>query len=131
MELAVTGAADRLRECERLIEVERKLPAILQGDVEPANAAECLQWAELCRYKGYHTAAAYYNSSAFRAEPKLAEDFANGYRYGAACDAVLAAAGKSEDAQQLPNTVRLMLRRQALLWLRATLAQVAKLSAAE
>jgi hypothetical protein len=45
-----------------------------------------------------------------------------GHRYNAACSAALAAAGKREDAQHLPDKVRLMLRRQALGWLRADLA---------
>jgi hypothetical protein len=43
-------------------------------------------------------------------------------RYDAACSTVLASAGQGEDAKNLPDKVQLMLRRQALTWLRADLA---------
>src|SRR5262249_51231797 len=49
-------------------------------------------------------------------------------RYNAACSAVLAAAGQADDARQLPDKVVVLLRRQALGWLRADLALYAKLA---
>jgi hypothetical protein len=41
---------------------------------------------------------------------------------------VLAAAGQGEDARNLPDKTRLMLRRQALAWLREDLAAYTKLA---
>jgi serine/threonine-protein kinase len=121
----------KLQECERLAAADENLPAILSGQAEPANAAERLALGQLCQqYKHQHTAAARFYADAFAADPKLAESIGPGqqHRYNAACSAALAAAGQGEDAGNLPDKVRLMLRRQALGWLRADLAPYAKLA---
>jgi hypothetical protein len=67
-------------------------------------------------------------ADAFAADPELADDLGSGQRYSAACYAALAAAGQGEDAGNLPDKVRLMLRRQALAWLREDLTACAKLT---
>src|SRR5262249_11160773 len=61
-------------------------------------------------------------AGAFTAEPRLAADFREEHRYNAACGAALAAAGQAEDAWRLPDKVVVMLRRQALAWMRDDLA---------
>jgi tetratricopeptide (TPR) repeat protein len=66
-------------------------------------------------------------ADAFADQPKLSHDLTNQHRYFAARRAVLAAVGQAADAHQVPDKVRLPLRRQALQWLRADLAQYAKL----
>jgi serine/threonine-protein kinase len=116
--------------CERLIELESKLPAILRGEAEPANAVEGLTLADLCRqpYKRLHAAAFRFAADAFATDPKLAADLQRQHRYNAACSAALAAAGQGEDARLLPDKVAFRLRRQALDWLKDDLAAYAKVA---
>jgi tetratricopeptide (TPR) repeat protein len=122
-------AFQQLQQCERLAAVDQKLAGVLGGQAEPANAAEQLTLAELCqRYRNQHAAAVRFYADAFAAEPKLANDLQQQPRYNAACSAALVAAGQREDAKHLPDKERLMLRRQALAWLRADLALWAKLA---
>ncbi len=107
----------RLQRCEQLLAADQKLPAILRGEPEPTDAAECLALALLCQFhKHRNAAAARYYADAFFADPKLAVDLDQQHRYNAACSAVLAAAGQGDDAKDLPDKVQLMLRRQALRW---------------
>jgi hypothetical protein len=108
------------------------LAALLRGDAEATGAAECLELASLCQLpcKQLHTAATRFAADAFSADAKLAEDLAQAHRYNAACSAALAAAGQADDAKHLPDKVQLMLRRQALAWLRADLAAYWKLARA-
>jgi serine/threonine-protein kinase len=121
---------DRVRKCERLIELDQKLPGILRGETQPSGPAESLQLAELCQIpaKRLYTTASRLYADAFAANPKLADDVNQPFRYNAACSACLAASGKGEDARLLPDKVVVMLRRQALGWLRADLALYAKLA---
>jgi hypothetical protein len=111
------------RECERLVELDRELPAILQGAAVPESQAERLEFARLCqRYKRLPVTATRFYAAAFAEDPNAAEDQDKGYQYDAACAAVRGAAGQGEDARSLPDKVALMLRRQGLAWLRAELA---------
>jgi tetratricopeptide (TPR) repeat protein/serine/threonine protein kinase len=119
-------SAQRVRDCERLLELDGKLPAILQGNKKPASPAECIELAGLCSLKRLHRAAARFYEEAFDAQPKLADGVFAPNRYGAACAAALAAAGQGEDAARLDDTERARLRKQALDWLRADLVEYAK-----
>jgi tetratricopeptide (TPR) repeat protein len=120
-----------VRRCERLVELNRKLTAILRGDAEPTNTAERIEFATLCRYKRLYAAATRLSADAFAADPKLAEDWSGGKRYDAACCAALAAAGQGNDAKLLPDKVTLMLRRQALRWLHADLVRYREIVAGD
>jgi serine/threonine-protein kinase len=112
-----------VHETERLVAAEQKLPAILSGEISPADAGEQLVLAELCQiYKKRYTAAARFYAAALVAEPSLALDASSGRRYNAACAAVQAAAGRGVDAGALDDMERMELRRQALAWLQADLA---------
>jgi serine/threonine-protein kinase len=113
-----------VRQGERLVELDRKVPALLKGDAQPTSAAERLELASLCQRpcKSLHAAAARFYAAAFAAEPKLADDLSKQYRYNAACSAVLAGVGQAADATQLDAPARSRLRQQALDWLRADLA---------
>src|SRR5262249_14944140 len=112
-----------VKECQRLLDLEARLPALLRGNDRPASAAESLDLARLCqRYKQRYAAAARFYAEAFADQPRLAEDPQNGHRYNAACAAALAAAGRGQDAGPLDDRGRARLRRQALDWLRADLA---------
>jgi hypothetical protein len=74
----------------------------------------------------FATAAARFYADAFAGDPKLALDLRQPHRYNAACSAALAAAGQSEDAKNVPDKARPMLRRQSLAWLRDDLVAAAK-----
>jgi hypothetical protein len=114
-----TLIAEYARHCD----LDGRLSAVLADKQKPKDAFEMLEFAEVCRYKRLHVAASRLSADAFVADPKLAEDLDKYYRYGAACSAVLAAAGQAEDAQRLTDEVKCMLRGQALGWLRADLVR--------
>jgi serine/threonine-protein kinase len=118
-----------LQECERLIALEEKLFAVLEGRDNPRDNAERLALARLClEHKKLFAAAARFYSEAFAAQPDLADDMQAGHRYNAACVAALAAAGQGQDAAKLDDKERFRLRKQALDWLRADLARWTKLA---
>ena len=81
-----------------MIALDKKLPAILKGETQPADAAEQVSFAKLCTLKNRHADAARFYADAFAAKPALADDAANRHRYNAACASALAAAGQGEDA---------------------------------
>jgi tetratricopeptide (TPR) repeat protein len=112
---------EKLELCERLLALDARLPALLQGK-ERSAAAEQLDLARLCRDYGRPQAAAGLYAAAFASRPALADDLETGDRYHAACAAARAAAGEGPDGPQ-----RAGLRRQALAWLRADLALRARL----
>jgi tetratricopeptide (TPR) repeat protein len=112
-----------VREAERLVRLDARLSTVLSGDAQPADAAERLQLAWLCRqpYKQLYAAAARFAADAFAAEPRRADDLRAGHRYNAACAAAQAGGGRGQDAGRLAEPERARLRRQALDWLRADL----------
>jgi hypothetical protein len=120
--------ADRLRECERMLELEGKLPGVLAGTEPVANAEERTEYAMLCYSKRLFATSARFYEQAFAEQPKLAEDFEHPHRYRAACSAALAGCGQGEDssAPALDDSERRRLRQQALGWLRADLARNAE-----
>jgi serine/threonine-protein kinase len=121
------GVTQQLRQCEQWQKLDAKLPAILNGDIKPADIGEQLALAQLCQQlKKRYAAAARFFACAFTANPKLADDLRRQHRYNAACAAALAAAGQGEDATPLDDKERARWRRQALAWLRADLALWAK-----
>jgi eukaryotic-like serine/threonine-protein kinase len=116
-----------VKQCKRFIKLNARLPAILKGQDKPADAAERLELAELCHYKGLHVSSVRLYTEAFDADAKLAGDFQNVHRWRAACSAALAAAGQGKEAAKLDEEGQARLRRRALEWLRADLvARVAK-----
>jgi serine/threonine-protein kinase len=118
-----------VRKAESLVELEKKLAAILQGQSSPANPSEALALALMCQqHKKRYAAAARLYAVAFAAEPKLAADLNQQHRYNAACSAALAAAGQGSVTHLLPDKVVTMFRRWALDWLRADLTAYAKLA---
>jgi tetratricopeptide (TPR) repeat protein len=117
----LSASAQWVRECERLIDLEGRLPGFLEGKTAPASPAERIELAELCTLKRLHRAAARLYEGAFAADPKLLDDLGAAHRYNAACAAALAGCGQGQDADQLDGKERARLRRQALDWLRADL----------
>jgi tetratricopeptide (TPR) repeat protein/serine/threonine protein kinase len=121
-------SAEWVRDAERLVQLDAKLPAVLAGEVKPANAAELFEFAVLCRYKKLRAAEAKLFADAFAAEPNLAEELQTQHRYNAACAAALAGCRQGADAAQLDDPKRARLRKQALGWLTADHAAWAKLA---
>jgi eukaryotic-like serine/threonine-protein kinase len=117
-----------VRTAERLVELDKKLPAVLQGETAPANAGEAVAIAWMCQqpYQKRYAASARLYADAF-AEPKLATNLNQQHRYNAARSAALAAAGQGEDARLLPDKVVVMFRRWALAWLRDDLTAYNKI----
>ncbi len=120
-------AAQMLDECRRLVKLEDRLMRVLKGEAAPAEAGERIELAGVCRRKKLHAAAARLAAEAFALEPGLAGQVQAGYRYQAARAAALAGCGNGEDAATLSPSQRQALRRQALTWLRAEQALVARL----
>jgi tetratricopeptide (TPR) repeat protein len=116
-------SAQWVHDAERLVALEARLPDVLAGKARPADAAEGLACARVCRSRQQHAAAAHFYAEAFAADLKLADNLDTGDRSHAACCAARAAAAKI-----LPDKTVLGLRRQALAWLRADLARYAKLA---
>jgi tetratricopeptide (TPR) repeat protein/serine/threonine protein kinase len=110
-----------VRQCERLIELDEKLPGVLDGKRTPASPAERIELAKLCALKRLYRVAVRFYEEAFAADARLAENLGAGNRYAAACAAALAGCGRGEEATKLDDRVRARLRRQALAWLRADL----------
>jgi serine/threonine protein kinase/Flp pilus assembly protein TadD len=111
------------RNQERFVELDKRLPAILSGEKQPANAAERLAFANLCQMdcKQRFAAASKFYAEAFAADPQLAGDPASFRRYSAARAAALAGCGQGKDAGKLDAKERSRLREQARDWLAADL----------
>jgi tetratricopeptide (TPR) repeat protein len=107
-----------VRGCEHLLALDGRLAAVLAGTARPESPVQRLAFAQLCAVKKQHAWAARFYAEAFALEPKWAADLGQPHRYNAACSAALAAAGRSKDAVESRPMQRLLLRRQALTWLR-------------
>jgi serine/threonine-protein kinase len=115
-------SAQWVRQCERLIELDDKLPGFLEGKTTPAGVDERIELAQVCALKGLYRAAVRFAEEAFAAKAELLE----AHRYSAACYAALAGGGLGKDKFRPDAQERARLRRQALDWLRADLAAWAK-----
>src|SRR5262249_27899951 len=78
----------------RRAELDKRLPAILAGTVQPRDAAEQIEVGKLCHLKRLYRAAARFFGDALAAQPALADD--PDVRYDAACAAALAGCGQGE-----------------------------------
>ena len=109
----------QLRRCERLIALQDRLSAVLEGKDKPADAAETLEFAELCGIQGQMVAAARLYAEALDASPRLAGDLHAEHRYRAACAATLVGCGRGANAAGLSEAERAQWRKRAREWLRA------------
>src|SRR5262249_3626663 len=100
-----------VRECEHLLELERKLPAILDGKAKPATAAERAALSYLGTVKQLYAWAAHFSAEAFAAG--AAGELGPLFRSRAACCAALAGCGQGKDAARLDEKVRARWRSQA------------------
>ena len=109
----------QLRRCERLIVLQDRLPAVLEGKDKPVDAAETLEFAELRGLMGQEVAAARLYAEALSGSPRMAGELHAEHRYRAACAATLAARGRGGDAVRLSEAERAQWRQRAREWLRA------------
>jgi tetratricopeptide (TPR) repeat protein len=116
------SSAEWIKHCERLIELDAQLPAVLKGEVRAKDLKEQFEFAQLCGNKKLHVAAARLYLEMLNADPKR-----NGILVAAASAAVLAGCGQGEDADGLDDSERARWRKQALDWLRADLVEWSKL----
>jgi eukaryotic-like serine/threonine-protein kinase len=120
-------SAQWVREADRMVELDRKLPMILSGHGKPSDAAESLVLAQMCHAKKLHGASARLWAEAFRAQPNLADDMKAQSRYNAACAAALAGSGQGKDDRPLDEVQKARWRKQAIVWLEADLAAWSKI----
>jgi tetratricopeptide (TPR) repeat protein len=125
---------DRLHECERMIELENRLPGVLAGTEPVADAGERAEYGTLCYAKQLFAVAVRFFQQAYADQPELADDPRRGHRYTAACCAALASIGQGKyatesgdlkDAGGTPaqdDVESGRLRRQAIGWLSEELA---------
>jgi serine/threonine protein kinase/tetratricopeptide (TPR) repeat protein len=114
-------SAQKLRLTERLLALDQKLSAVLEGKKKPADVGERLDFAQICQmHRKRHAAAVRFYSEAFEMQKDLAEDREHLLRYNAACSAALAGCGQGKDAPA-EDAERARLRQKALEWLRADL----------
>jgi tetratricopeptide (TPR) repeat protein len=106
---------------QRQVSLDTRLPAILKGIDQPVNAAEQIEFAQMCLLKKLYAASVRFHRAAFAADPNLAQAGV-GARYNAARCAALAGCGLGKDADSLDDTERAGLRQQAQDWLRADLS---------
>jgi serine/threonine-protein kinase len=111
-----------VQRCQRQLALDARLPAIRQGTDKPANAAEQIEFAQLCLLKKLCSTSARFYRDAFAGEPKPAAGARLPHRYNAACAAALAGCGQGKDADQLDAPERARWRQQARDWLRDDLA---------
>jgi tetratricopeptide (TPR) repeat protein len=118
-------SAEWVRQAERLMALEARLPALLRGE-DHAAVHDFMALAQMCYDTKRHAAASRFWAEALAADPKLADDRQAGHRYDAACAAALAGAGRGTDDPKPDDAARAKLRVQALDWLKAELAAWAK-----
>ncbi len=114
-------SADWVRDCQRSIELDGRLAAVLRGEAQPVDAGERDEYAHLCYEKKRYVDAARFFSQGLTDEKKSADDLEHSRRYQAACAAALAGCGQGEVAAQLDRKELVRWRKQALEWLRADL----------
>ncbi|HKB05423.1 MAG TPA: tetratricopeptide repeat protein, partial [Gemmataceae bacterium] len=105
---------------ERLVRLQKQLPAILGGEKAPADA-DLLQLAEICNATKDYAAAARFYREVFAKQPGKAASLQDGYRFAAARAAACASHGLDKGAALTPEDQTLW-RKQALDWLRADLS---------
>ncbi len=110
-----------MERCQRYVTLDARLPRILEGAEKPVNAAEQIEFAQLCLLKKLYAAAARFYGGALNEDPKLAENVPAATRYNAACAAAQAGCACGRDTDALEDKERARWRRQAREWLRQDL----------
>jgi superkiller protein 3 len=115
-------SAEWVRQAERMVALESRLPAVLRGDEKPKDAVEGIEFAYMVYNTKRFGPSARLFAGSLATDPRLAADVKAGHRYNAACTAARAAAGQGVDKPPLDELERARWRKQALDWLKADLA---------
>ncbi len=118
------SATEMVREVERMIALEKRLPALLRKEDRLTTVSERIRLARLCHIRHLFATSAAIWDELFAAEPRLALELSAGHRYSAACSAARAASGESEESTPPDPAARERLRGKAREWLEADLATV-------
>jgi len=113
-------------DAERAVALAPRLPAVLQGEDMPKDAAGGLALALMAYDRKHFAVAARLWAGALDGDPKLGDDRKAQHRYSAACAAALAAASQGKDDPPPDAPTRAKLRSQSLGSLKAELAAWAK-----
>jgi serine/threonine-protein kinase len=108
--------------CRRGLALEKKLPDVLAGKLQPASDEEKREYAEVCLLIGRYKVSACLYREVFSRVPDLPDELELGHHFLAACAAAQAAAGNGGDADKLEERERTRLRQEALEWMQAELA---------
>ena len=115
-------SAEWVAECEVLVALEARLPALLRGDDSPKDNAERLALGQVGYATKRFAASARFFGDALAEDPKLGDDREAQHRYTAACSASLAGTGQGKDDPKPDDAARARLRKRARDWLRAELS---------
>jgi eukaryotic-like serine/threonine-protein kinase len=113
--------AAAIAEVQRLGALQARLPGVLRGVDQPADAAECAEFARLASLQHQHATAARLWRQAFATDPALADEFPAQRRFRAACAAAMAGGPDDRDRSTLDEASRRDWLRQAGEWLEAEL----------
>jgi serine/threonine-protein kinase len=111
----------------RQVKLAERLPGTLRGENSGVTAEERLALSDMCYHQRRFATAARLAADAFAADSKVAGNLQMAYRYNAACCAALAGTGNGEDDAVSDDKSRADLRRQALTWLKADVAERSRL----
>ena len=113
-------SAEWIRQIDRIIQLEKQLPAVLDGTSSP-EPGERAEYANICYWKRQYRDAVTLYASAMDESEELANDLSLQHRYNAACSAGLAITTRGE-GNDLTDEEVVELRKQAIGWLRDDLA---------
>jgi serine/threonine protein kinase/Flp pilus assembly protein TadD len=119
---------DQLAQCQRCLEWEQALNAILAGKRIAKDSQERIELACIAALpaKQLSATAVRFYTEAFQAEPSLADDVPSGYRFNAACAAVRASTQLCQNLNRLDDTGSAEMRYKALSWLQDDLSAHAR-----
>jgi len=116
------GAQEGLGKAERMAALERRLPAVLEGEGVAASAEEAFGLAEVATLQRRYALALRFHREGLAAIGEADPVQLSDRRYYAACAAVQVAAGADADGVAPDEEERAGLRAEARAWLRANLA---------
>ncbi len=118
------SSGELIREVERMIALNARLPELLRQGQQPATTSERIRLARLCQIKQLFATSAQLWEKLFIEEPRLTRDLSVGHRYAAASSAARAASGDGKENPPPDSATREELRRKARQWLESDLAAI-------
>ncbi len=123
----MAASVNDIRQSQRLVELDAKLPAILAGATKPRDEEESLVLADICYKKSHYVGAARLFGKAFERRNGLADALPDDHGHRAASAATLAGCGRGNDEPPADEAARSRWRDKAREWLCAELAAWEKL----